>query len=416
MYDTVIDFELPDHVVQLRARVAEFIDTVVLPAEAEVGTRPFFDIVKELQAKARADGLWCPFIPVEYGGMGLSHLENAVVQVEIGRSFTHLAAWAMNCMGPQDATMMTLMENGTEEQKRRYLIPLVNGDIRVCFAMTEKAAGADATGMQTTAVRDGSNWILNGEKWFTSAASISQLSLVMAQTDPDAPRHLQYTTFLVELPAEGFEIVRNIPVMHEDAEKRFGDEIQMGHAEVQIRNLIVPEENILGGLGQGFNMGQHRLGYGRLRHGMWSIAKAQAALDMATERACERVTFGKRVADRQGIQWMLADCAEKLYLSRLMVLHLAYKMERGKDLRQENSIAKNYIANMLCDVIDTAIQIHGSLGYTHDVPLAHWYYEARGNRIVDGPDEVHRWTIGRNVVKAFEKTGTTAAASGGDLF
>ena len=412
----MVDFELPQDVLDLRARVANFIDTIVLPTEPQIGTRPFFDIVADVQAKARAEGLWCPFVPVEYGGMGLGHLENAIVQVEVGRSFTHLGAWALNCMGPQDATMLTLIEHGTEEQKQRYLVPLVDGDIRVCFAMTEKAAGADATGMQTTAVRNGSNWILNGEKWFTSGASISQLSLVMAMTDPDAPRHQRYSTFLVELPDPGFEIVRNIPVLNEDTEPRFGDEVQMGHAEVRIRDLVVAEHNVLGGLGQGFAMGQHRLGYGRLRHGMWSVAKAQAALDMATARACERVTFGKRVADRQGIQWMLADCAEKLYLTRLMVLHLAYKMERGLELRQENSIAKTYIANMLCEVIDTAMQIHGSLGYTHDVPLGAWLNEARANRIIDGPDEVHRWTVGRSVVKAYESSGTTAAAAGGDLF
>jgi acyl-CoA dehydrogenase len=412
----MIDFALPPAVLDLRARVADFIDHTVLPAEPLIGTKPFFDIVGEVQGKARADGLWCPFVPVEYGGMGLSHLENAVVQVEVGRSFSHLGAWALNCMGPQDATMLTLIEHGTDEQKERYLVPLVNGEIRVCFAMTEKAAGADATGMQTTAVRDGSKWILNGEKWFTSGASISQLALVMAMTDADAPRHQRFSTFLVELPNPGFEIVRNIPVLGEDAEVRFGDEITMGHAEVRIRDLEVADDRIVGGLGQGFAMGQHRLGYGRLRHGMWSIAKAQAALDMATARACERVTFGERLADRQGIQWMLADCAEKLYLTRLMVLHLAYKMERGLDLRQENSIAKTFIANMLCDVLDTAMQIHGSLGYTHDLPLAAWLNEARGNRIIDGPDEVHRWMVGRSVVKAFERSGTTAAAAGGDLF
>ncbi|WP_029115730.1 acyl-CoA dehydrogenase family protein [Mycobacterium sp. URHB0044] len=412
----MIDFTLPPEALDLRTRVAAFIDQTVLPAEPLIGTKPFFDIVGELQGKARAEGLWCPFVPVEYGGMGLSQLENAVVQVEVGRSFTHLGAWALNCMGPQDATMLTLIEHGTDEQKERYLVPLVNGDLRVCFAMTEKAAGADATGMQTTAVPVGSNWILNGEKWFTSGASISQLALVMAMTDPKAPRHQRFSTFLVELPDPGFEIVRNIPVLGEDAEVRFADEITMGHAEVRIRNLEVAGDRIVGGIGQGFAMGQHRLGYGRLRHGMWSIAKAQAALDMATSRACGRVTFGERVADRQGIQWMLADCAEKLYLARLMVLHIAYKMEHGLDLRQENSIAKTFIANMLCDVLDTAMQIHGSLGYTHDLPLAAWLNEARANRIIDGPDEVHRWMVGRSVVKAFEHSGTTAAAAGGDLF
>lgn len=163
-------------------------------------------------------------------------------------------------------------------------------------------------------------------------------------------------------------------------------------------------------------MGQHRLGYGRLRHGMWSVARAQAALDMAAKRAVDRETFGQRLADRQGVQWMLADCAEKLYITRLLVLHIAYKMERGLDLRQENSIAKNYIARMLEEVIDTAIQLHGSLGYTLDTPLAGWAAHVRSQRLVDGPDEVHRWTVGRSVIRAFERDGTTAAAAGGDLF
>ncbi len=365
---------------------------------------------------ARAAGLWCPFVPTEWGGMGLGHLANAIVQIEVGRSFSHLAAWAMNCMGPQDATMLTLIEHGTAEQKERYLRPLVDGDLRICFSMTERAAGADATGMQTTAVRDGDRWVLNGEKWFASGASTAQLALVMAKTDPGAPRHRQFTTFLVELPDPGYRIVRDIPVLADGLRRRYEDETTIGHAEVRIENLVVPDANVLGGRGEGFSMGQHRLGYGRLRHGMWSIAKAQAALDMATSRAIERVTFGERLADRQGIQWMLADCAEQLYITRLLVLHIAYKMERGLDLRQENSIAKNYIAHMLHNVIDSALQIHGSLGYTLDTPLAAWYAEVRSQRLVDGPDEVHRWMAGRNVVKAFERDGTTAAAAGGDLF
>ena len=412
----MIDFRIPEDIQALRARVATFIDERVTPREAEIGSRPFFEIVKEVQAEARSAGLWCPFVPKEYGGMGLGHLANAIVQIEVGRSFSHLGAWALNCMGPQDATMLTLAEHGTEEQKAKYLVPLVNGDIRICFSMTERAAGADATGMRTTATHEGDHWVLNGEKWFSSGASVSNVALVMARTDPDAPRHEQFTTFLVELPDPGYRILRNIPVMGEDTERRFQGEVTMGHAEVQIENLVVPDANVLGGVGAGFTMGQHRLGYGRLRHGMWSVAKAQAALDMATARALARETFGERLADRQGVQWMLADCAEKLYITRLMILHIAWKMEQGLDLRQENSIAKTYIAHMLCDVIDTAIQIHGSLGYTHDLPLAAWLNEARANRIVDGPDEVHRWTVGRNIVRTFERAGTTAGATGGDLF
>ncbi|HWM20999.1 MAG TPA: acyl-CoA dehydrogenase family protein [Ilumatobacteraceae bacterium] len=412
----MIDFEISDSMQATRIRVATFIDEHVLPAENEIGTRPYFDIVADLQRLARAEGLWCPFVPAAWGGMGLGHLENALVQIEVGRSFSHLAAWAFNCMGPQDATMLTLIEHGTDPQKQNYLVPLVNGDIRVCFSMTERAAGADATGIRTRAEPVGAGWVLNGEKWFASSARISQLALVMARTDPEAPRHEQFTTFLVELPDRGFRIVRDIPTMGESSFPRFGDEVTGGHAEVVIEDLVVPGDNVLGGRGQGFSMGQHRLGYGRLRHGMWSIAKAQAALDMAAARALERVTFGKPLAERQGIQWMLADCATQLYVTRLMVLHLAYKMERGADLRQENSIAKNYIAHMIHNVVDTAMQIHGSLGYTHDTPLASWYTQVRAQRLVDGPDEVHRWTIGRNVLKAYEQYGTTAPATGGDLF
>jgi acyl-CoA dehydrogenase len=409
----MIDFSLPEETRELRTRVAEFIDREVLPYEAQVGTRPFAEIVGELQATARAAGLWCPFVPVEWGGMGLGHLANAVVQLEVGR--THLAAWAMNCMGPQDATMLTLLELGTDEQKEKYLRPLVEGEKRICFAMTEKAAGADATGMRTTAVRDGDHWVLNGEKWFTSGASRSDLVLLMARTDPDAPRHRQFTTFLVELPAPGFEIVRDVPTLHDRIEPKWNEEYVTGHAEITLTDVRVPAANIIGELGGGFASGQHRLGYGRIRHGMWSIARAQQALDMAAERALSRTTFGKPLSDRQGVQWMLADCARDLYIARLMVLHIAYRMEHGLDIAQENSIAKNFVADMLSNVVDTALQIHGSLGYTMDTPLAAWYAEARMQHLVDGPDEVHRWRIGKNVLSAYEKYGSTAPAAGGSL-
>jgi len=411
----MVDFEIPSDLQALRLRVAAFVDAHVLPAEAEIGTRPFFEIVRDLQDKARGEGLWCPFVPKAWGGMGLGHLANALVQIEIGRSFSHLGAWALNCMGPQDATMLTLIEYGTDEQKQTYLKPLVNGDIRICFSMTERAAGGDATGMQTRAELQGDAWVLNGEKWFASSASISQLALVMAKTDPDAPRHRQFSTFLVELPNPGYRIVRDIPVMGEGAQAVFGDEKRGGHAEVRIEDLRVPVGNLLGGRGAGFAMGQHRLGYGRLRHGMWSIAKAQAALDLASKRALERSTFGKRLAERQVIQFQLAECATQLYVTRLMVLHIAYKMERGLDLTQENAMAKNYIALMLNKVVDTALQIHGSLGYTHDTPLARWYTEARAQRIIDGPDEVHAWRVGKRVLDTYRRDGSAAMAAGGDL-
>jgi acyl-CoA dehydrogenase len=320
----------------------------------------------------------------------------------------------MNTQGPDDASMMTILAHGTEYQKEKFLKPLLNGDKRICFSMTEKAAGADATGMQTTAVKDGNeNYVLNGEKWFSSSASVADMALVMAKTDPNAPRHKQYSTFLVELPNPGYKIKRNVANMA--IEGPHDDVIHGGHSEIEIRDLKVPADNLVGGEGNGFAMGQHRLAYGRLRHGMHNVAKAQRALDMAVAHITKRSTFGQLIADRQAVQFMLADCASELYIGRLMLLHIAYKAEKGLDIRQENSIAKIFHAHMVHKVIDTAIQLHGALGFSQDTPLAKWYTQVRAQRLVDGPDEVHKWKIGKNVIKAFREHGTTASAAGGDL-
>ncbi len=408
-----IDFEIPDEAKAIRAKVRKWVHDECIPAEKRlVDKESFKTVLAELRAKARAQGLWLPFIPKEYGGMGLGPLANALVQMELGES--HLGALSMNSQGPDDATMLTLLAHGTPEQKEKYLKPLLNGDMRVCYSMTEKAAGADATGMQTRAVKDGNeNYILNGEKWFSSAASAADLAVVMAMTDPDAPRHQRYSTFIVELPNPGYRIKRDIQTMA--AEGPLSHIMGGGHSEIDIVDLKVPAENLLGGEGQGFNMGQHRLAYGRLRHGMHNVAMAQRALDMAAAHVTKRETFGKKLSERQGVQWMLADCASELYMARLMLLHIAYKAEKGMDLRQENSIAKVFLAHMVHKVVDTAIQLHGALGYSRDTPLAAWYTHIRSQRLVDGPDEVHRWTVGRNVIKAYERDGTTAAAAGGDL-
>lgn len=407
----MIDFEIPEEAKAVREKVRTFVQEYCIPAEESLAHRPYKDVLAELRTEARSQGLWCPFIPPEYGGMGLGPLANALVQMELGESY--LGALALNTQGPDDATMLTLLTYGTPYQKETFLKPLLEGEKRICYSMTEKAAGADATGMQTRAVRDGDNWVLNGEKWFSSAASVADIAVVMAKTDPDAPRHQQFSTFIVELPNPGYQIQRNIPTMA--GESRLGESIGGGHAEVIIQDLVVPNANLLGGEGQGFNMGQHRLAYGRLRHGMHNVAMAQRALDMAAKRVTERSTFGRPLSDRQGVQWMLADCATELYIARLMLLHIAYKAEKGMDLRQENSIAKVYLANMVHKVVDTALQLHGALGYSHDTPLARWYTSIRSQRLVDGPDEVHRWTVGRNLIKAYKEHGTTAPACGGDL-
>lgn len=408
-----IDFEIPEDAKAVRETVRQWVNDHCKPAEKELlDGKPYKEVLADLRAKARARGLWCPFIPKEHGGMGLGPLANALVQMELGQSY--LGALSMNTQGPDDATMMTLLAHGTDYQKEKYLKPLLNGEKRICYSMTEKQAGADATGMRTSAVKDGNeNYVLNGEKWFSSAASVADIALVMARTDPDAPRHKQFSTFIVELPNPGYRIIRDIETMA--AEGPLSHILGGGHSEIEIKDLVVPAEDLLGGEGNGFNMGQHRLAYGRLRHGMHNVAMAQRALDMAVEHITNRETFGRKLKDRQGVQWMIADCATQLYISRLMLLHIAYKAEKGLDLRQENSIAKVYLANMVHKVVDTAIQLHGALGYSMDTPLARWYTHIRSQRLVDGPDEVHRWTTGRNVIKAFEQTGSTAGACGGDL-
>ena len=408
-----IDFEIPAEAKAVRERVRQWVHDECVPAEKRLlDGGDYKSILAELRDKARAQGLWCPFIPKEHGGMGLGPLANALVQMELGESM--LGALSMNTQGPDDATMMTLLEFGTPHQKEKFLKPLLNGEKRICYSMTEKAAGADATGMQTRAERKGNDaWLLNGEKWFSSAASVADIALVMAKTNPEAPRHKQFSTFLVELPNPGYNIKRDIHTMA--IEGPLSAVLGHSHSEIEIKDLEVPAENLLGGEGEGFSMGQHRLAYGRLRHGMHNVSMAQRALDMATEHVVNRTTFGKKLDERQAVQFMLAECASQIYIARLMLLHIAYKAEHKMDIRQENGIAKVYLANMVHKVVDTAIQLHGALGYSRDTPLAAWYTHIRSQRLVDGPDEVHRWTTGRNVIKAFKATGTTASACGGDL-
>jgi acyl-CoA dehydrogenase len=408
-----IDFEIPAEAKAIREKVRQWVHDECIPAQEKIKDKASYNkVIDELRKKARAQGLWMPFVPKEYGGMGLGPLANALVQMELGESY--VGALSMNSQGPDDATILTLIAHGTEFQKEKFLKPLLNGEKRVCYSMTEKAAGADATGMRTTAVKDGNeNYVLNGEKWFSSAASAADLALVMARTDTEGPRHQQFSTFIVELPNPGYKIKRDIPTMA--AEGPLSHIMGGGHSEIEIKDLVVPAENIVGGEGKGFDMGQHRLAYGRLRHGMHNIAMAQRALDLAAAHITTRETFGRKLDERQAVQFMMAECASQLYISRLMLLHIAYKAEKGMDMRQENSIAKVYLAHMVHHVVDTAIQLHGALGYSRDTPLAAWYTHIRSQRLVDGPDEVHRWTVGRNVIKSFKATGSTAGACGGDL-
>ncbi len=260
------------------------------------------------------------------------------------------ARFSMNTQGPDDATMLTLLQNGTDYQKEKFLKPLLNGEKRICYSMTEKAAGADATGMQTRAEKKGNSaYVLNGEKWFSSAASVADIALVMPRpiptrraTSSSRPSSSSCRTPATTSSATSRPWRRKGPLSHI---------LGGGHAEIEIKDLEVPAENLLGGEGNGFNMGQHRLAYGRLRHGMHNVAMAQRALDLAVGHVTNRSTFGKPLAERQGVQFMLAECASQLYIARLMIMHIAYKAEKGLDLRNENGIAKVYLANMVHKVV-----------------------------------------------------------------
>ncbi len=403
----MIDFELPEDVKDIQRRVAAFVNEVVLPAEAEAGehTSPeeFDRVLERLRDEARASGLFNPHLPPEWGGLGLGALGMAIVSQECGVS--GLASLALNAMAPDEGNMHLLLETATTEQLEKYLRPLAEGKARSCFAMTEQAAGSDPTMLATTAVKDGDDWIINGEKWFITGANGAAFAIVVAKSDPEAEGRNSYSLFLVDDGSPGWNVIREIPVM--------GTHGPGGHCEIKIENVRVGPDAVLGELGQGFQLSQKRLGPARLAHAMRWIGVAQRSLDLAAERALTRETFGKPLARRQTVQNWLADSAIDLYASRLMVLHAAYLIERGDDFRQEVSMNKVFIAEALERVVDRAIQIHGSLGYSTDLPLERFYRDARAARIYDGPSEVHRMVIVRNVLKAAMSGGGTKPATGG---
>ena len=273
--------------------------------------------------------------------------------------------------------------------------------------MTERdVASSDPRQLETTAILDGNEWVINGEKWFISGANGAAFSIVVALTDPDQENaYLRYSLLIVDADNPGWKVVREIPVM--------GSHGPGGHCEVRLEDCHVPQDAMLGDRGLGFVLAQKRLGMGRIGHAMRWIGVSQRALDLAAKRALEREAFGKRLADHQAIQWMLADSAIELYASRLMVLHAAWKIDREDDYRQEISIVKVFVAEALGRIIDRALQIYGSLGISEDVPLSRFYTDARAARIYDGPSEVHRMVIARNLLKAFRSEGTTKPATGG---
>lgn len=400
----MIDFTLPADLEDIQRRVRAFVNEEVLPREAGVTDETFDDVLNELRSLARQRGLWNPHMGPDYGGLGLGALGMALVSGECGVSY--LASLALNAMAPDEGNMHLLEHAGTEEQKARYLKPMADGAIRSCFAMTEKeVASSDPTNLRTNAVRTSDGWVLNGEKWFITGAGGAAFAIVVAQTNPDAGRD-GYTLFLVDTDNPGWHELREIEVM--------GPETKLGgHYEIHLKDCVVGDEAVLGEVGQGFALSQVRLGPARLAHAMRWIGVAQRSLDLAAKRSMEREAFGKHLARHQTVANWLADSAIQLYASRLMVLHAAWLIETGQPFKQEVSIAKVYISEALGDIVDRCLQIHGSLGYSKDLPIEAFYRASRAARIYDGASEVHRMVIARNVIKASLQDGTTVAATGG---
>jgi acyl-CoA dehydrogenase len=402
-----IDFTLPPDVEEVRQRVRRFMDAEVRPVEEKLqesgaDRNSYRRAIIELRQKARSEGLWNPHLPPEWDGMGLGPTAMAFVSAEAGR--TGIGPFVINAQAPDEGNMHTLLHWGTPEQKEKYLRPLAEGRARSCFAMTEpEVAGSDPTLIQTRAVKDGDDWVINGHKWFISGAKGAQFAILIACTDPEAdPPQARNSAFLVDLPAEGFEIVRDIETMAG----------QGNHCEIRINDLRVPDANMLGGRGEGHLLGQYRLGPARLAHCMRWIGSAEVALEMLVQRALKRYAHGSYLAEKQAIQWMMAESAMELYIGKLMVLHAAYKIENKLPFRQEVSMAKVHVANTLWRIIDRAIQVHGALGYSTDTPLQQMMKNARSARLVDGADEVHMQTIARNLIAAFREHGSTKSATG----
>lgn len=394
-----MDFSYSDKVERLRKTLTEFMNEVVYPNEAtyeqqldEAPTRWHIPpIMEEMKAKARAAGLWNLFLPESEYGAGLTNLEYAPLAEIMGRS--PIAPEVFNCSAPDTGNMEVLVRYGTPEQKKQWLEPLLAGEIRSCFSMTEPdVASSDATNIRAEIRRDGDSYIVNGRKWWSSGAGDPRckIAIVMGKTDPDAPRHLQQSMILVPLDTPGVTIERTTPV--------FGyDDAPHGHGVIHYDHVRVPAENILWEEGKGFAIAQGRLGPGRIHHCMRLIGLAERSLELMMHRAKSRVTFGRPLAEQGVIREWIADSRIDIDMARLLTLKAAYMMDTvgNKMARKEIAMIKVVAPNMALKVIDRAIQVHGAAGVSDTTPLARFWANARTLRLADGPDEVHRQAIAR---------------------
>ena len=356
------------------------------------------EVMLGLRARARAEGLWAPHLPPEAGGSGEGFLAYADLNEEIGRS-----VWAQlvfNCQAPDAGNGEILHLFGTDEQRSTFLRPLVEGETRSFFSMTEPdVSGADPTGLQTTAVLDGDEWVIDGHKWFSSGAEGAGFGIVMAVTEPEAEPHRRMSQILVPADSPGLRI-EPVPV---SGHRGRG---WSTHCEVWYSGVRVPAANVLGGRGDGFRIAQKRLGPGRIHHVMRWLGQMQRAFELMCSYALEREAFGGRLADKQTVQNWIADSAAEIQACRFMTLDAARKIDAGNEARVEISLIKFYAARVLNEVIDRAVQVHGALGLTDRTPLATMLTHARAGRIYDGPDEVHRMVVSRRILKDFAAGGT----------
>ncbi len=402
-----IDFSFPPELDEIRMKVRAFVDEVVRPVEERAAVEDWdrgqwIRGIVEMRGKAKEWGLWLPHMPEEWGGMGLSHVAMASVSAEAARA--RMGPFALNAQAPDEGNMHTLLHWATDAQKEKYLRPLCEGVQRSCFAMTEpEVAGSDPTLIQTHAYQDGDEWVINGHKWFISGARGAAFAILIARTedDPDLPQAAN-SAFLVDIPSDGWEVVRDVQTMSGGH----------NHCEIRITDLRVHTDQMLGGRGEGHLLGQARLGPARLAHCMRWIGQAETALDMMVARSLDRYSHGSLLAEKQGIQWMIADSTMELYQAKLMVLHAAYLIDTGRDFKSEVSMAKHHVANALWKIIDRAIQVHGALGYSTDTPLADMLTQARWSRFADGADEIHQMRIAQRTIAAYKDHGSTRTATG----
>jgi acyl-CoA dehydrogenase len=385
-----MDFNLPEEIQILKNTVRRFVDKELIPLEREYrhdseGPMPEH-LLKPLQEKAKAMGLWMLDVPAEYGGAGLGLLPRCVIHEEIARAAS-LPFRSLELFGPE---VRPVLFHCNEEQKIRFLEPVLRGEMRFCFAQTEPDAGSDPANMRTRAVRDGENFVINGTKRFITAAGRSDYVQLMAVTDPEKRARGGITCFAVDLKTPGVTLERQWPTM-------------MGEAPWQILfdNVRVPAANVIGEIGGGFSLAQKWIGEGRIRgHGARPVGIAQRALDLMIEYAKVRVTFGRPLAERQAIQFMIADSAMELHATRLMVYECAWRQDQGEDVRNLSYMVKVTATEMASRVVDRAIQVHGGLGLMKELPLEWWYRQIRSTRITEGANEVLRWRLGQNVIRS----------------